>query len=63
MIYQKKSDEGYAQEHEFSSTAMREHWHAGLEDTRWTFAHRDWLELPPESGGVFVYDVHRDDPT
>ena len=60
MIYQKKSYEGQSLDHEFSAMSMREHWQAGLEDTRRTLAHRDWLALPPEKVGVAVRDIHKD---
>jgi NTE family protein len=62
LIYQQKSYEGHAKDYEFSGTSMREHWTAGLEDTRKSLRHRKWLEIPPEVTGVAVHDVHRDDP-
>jgi NTE family protein len=63
MVYQKKIYEGHSQDHEFSGTSMREHWQSGLDDTRRTLAHREWLEVPSEAVGVAVRDIHRDDPT
>ena len=63
LIYQQKSYEGHAKDYEFSGTSMREHWTAGLEDTRKTLRHRKWLEIPPDTIGVVVHDVHRHDPT
>lgn len=62
LVYQKRVYEGHQQDYEFSGTSMREHWQAGLDDTRRTLAHRDWLDLPAEDAGVVVHDVHRDDP-
>ncbi len=63
LIYQQKSYEGHAKDYEFSGTSMREHWTAGLEDTRKSLRHRKWLAIPPESVGMVVHDVHRDDPS
>lgn len=62
LIYQQKSYETHAKDYEFSGTSMREHWNAGLEDTRKTLRHSKWLRIPPESIGMAVHDVHRDDP-
>lgn len=63
MVYQKKIYEGQSQDHEFSGTSMREHWQAGLDDTRRTLAHKDWLAMPTEADGVSVHNVHQEDPT
>jgi NTE family protein len=63
LIYQQKSYEGHAKDYEFSGTSMREHWTAGLEDTRKSLRHRKWLAIPNEVTGVTVHDVHRDDPS
>ena len=60
LIYQQKTYEGDAKDHEFSGTSMREHWQNGLEDTRRSLRRKDWLEIPPEGGGIVVHDVHRD---
>ena len=60
MIYQKKIYEGHSLDHEFSGLSMREHWQAGLDDTRRTLNHRDWLSLPPETVGVAVHDIHHE---
>jgi len=62
LIYQQKKYEGHAKDYEFSGTSMREHWTAGLEDTRRTLKNRKWLEIPHEAVGMTVHDVHRDDP-
>jgi NTE family protein len=63
LIYQQKVYESDAKDYEFSGTSMREHWDSGYQDTRKTLAHRRWLEKPPESIGMTVHDVHRDDPS
>ncbi|MGQ0565429.1 MAG: patatin-like phospholipase family protein [Gemmobacter sp.] len=63
LVYQKKIYEGHQQDYEFSGSSMREHWQAGLDDTRRTLAHRHWLDIPSERIGVSVSDVHHDDPT
>ena len=60
LIYQQKTYEGDAKDHEFSGTSMREHWQSGLEDTRRSLKRKDWLEIPPDGAGVVVHDVHRD---
>ena len=61
LIYQQKSYEGHAKDHEFSGTSMREHWQSGYEDTMRTLKHRAWITMPPEGHGVVVHDVHRED--
>ncbi len=63
LIYQPSIYEGDAKDYEFSSTSMREHWASGYRDTARTLRHRKWLEKPPESIGMTVHDIHRDDPT
>ncbi|MGD9803301.1 MAG: patatin-like phospholipase family protein [Hyphomicrobiaceae bacterium] len=63
LIYQQKIYESDAKDYEFSGTSMREHWDSGCQDTRKTLNHRSWLEKPPESVGMTVHDVHRDDPS
>jgi NTE family protein len=62
LIYQQKIYESDAKDYEFSGTSMREHWDSGYQDTRKTLKHGRWLEKPPESVGMTVHDVHRDDP-
>jgi NTE family protein len=59
LIYQQKSYEGFATDHEFSATSMREHWQSGYEDTKRTLKHKHWLEMPDDSEGILVHDVHR----
>jgi NTE family protein len=59
LIYQQKSYEGHAKDHEFSATSMHEHWQSGYEDTKRTLKQRHWLELPDPGRGIIVHDVHR----
>jgi NTE family protein len=63
LIYQQKVYESDAKDYEFSGTSMREHWDSGYQDTRKTLKHPKWLVKPPESIGMTVHDVHRDDPS
>jgi NTE family protein len=60
MIYQQKAYEGDSKDHEFSATSMHEHWQSGLEDTRRTLQHRDWLTMTEDNMGIVVHDVHRE---
>ena len=60
LIYQQKTYESHAKDHEFSRTSMKEHWHSGYEDTRQTLTRKDWLTIPPDGGGIVTHDVHRD---
>jgi NTE family protein len=59
LIYQKKSYEGSARDHEFSADSMHEHWKNGYDDTRQTLRRREWLEMPPKHLGIITHDVHR----
>jgi len=59
LIYQQKSYEGHAKDHEFSATSMHEHWQSGYEDTKLSLKQRSWLELPSPEEGIVVHDVHR----
>ncbi|RUP10702.1 patatin-like phospholipase family protein [Hyphomicrobium sp.] len=59
LIYQQKSYEGHAKDHEFSATSMHEHWQSGYEDTKRSLKQRSWLELPSPEEGIVVHDVHR----
>ena len=61
LIYQQKAYESHAKDYEFSGTSMREHWQSGYEDTKRTLRRHDWLEIPPEGGGIVVHDVHREE--
>lgn len=62
LIYQQKSYEGHDKDYEFSKASMKEHWAAGLEDTRRTLKHLHWFELPTETDGMAFHDLHREDP-
>ncbi|MFC7554189.1 DUF3734 domain-containing protein [Pseudoroseomonas wenyumeiae] len=59
LIYRQQVHEGQAKDYEFSTGAMREHWRAGLEDTRATLRHGHWLAMPPPGSGIQVHDLHR----
>ena len=59
LIYQEAAYEGQVKDFEFSATSMREHWEAGLRDTRRTLTHTDWLTVPGDDRGITVHDVHR----
>jgi hypothetical protein len=50
LIYQQKSYEAHAKDHEFSATSMHEHWQSGYEDTKRTLTQRHWLEMPDPVG-------------
>jgi len=60
LIYHHKDYEGDTKDYEFSKLTMREHWQAGLDDTRKTLGHQDWLKLPHQKTGMTVHDVHQD---
>jgi NTE family protein len=60
LVYQAKAYEGQAKDYEFGPETMREHWQAGLDDTRRTLARPEWRALPPEDPGVVTHDIHRE---
>ena len=60
LIYHQHEYEGDSKDYEFSKLTMQEHWNAGLEDTRRTLSHHEWLKLPHEKIGMTVHDVHQD---
>ncbi|MGY5804891.1 patatin-like phospholipase family protein [Rhizobium hainanense] len=62
LIYQHKNYEGHAKDYEFSGTSMREHWDMGLEDTKRTLRHTEWLLPPFSDDAVAIHDLHREDP-
>ncbi len=62
LIYQHKNYEGHAKDYEFSGTSMREHWDMGLEDTKRTLRHTEWLLPPFIDDAVAIHDLHREDP-
>ena len=59
LVYQQAAHEGEAKDYDFSKSSMRDHWSAGLRDTRATLSRRDWLEMPPEERGIVTHDIHR----
>ena len=59
LIYEQAAYEGQAKDYEFSAVSMREHWAAGLRDTKATLAHRNWIRVADTPGGIAVHDVHR----
>ena len=59
LIYQQVAYEGQAKDYDFSGTSMREHWAAGLRDTRETIRRREFMQIPREGSGIVVHDVHR----
>ncbi|MFC4169265.1 patatin-like phospholipase family protein [Teichococcus aestuarii] len=59
LIYQQQAFEGQAKDYEFSTTSMHAHWQSGLEDTRATLRHGNWLVMPPPGSGIQVHDIHR----
>ncbi|MCQ4161121.1 patatin-like phospholipase family protein [Roseomonas sp. GC11] len=59
LIYRQQVYEGQAKDYEFSAQTMREHWQAGLADTRATLEHGQWLAMPPPGSGIQVHDIHR----
>lgn len=61
LIYQQAAYEGQAKDYEFSADTMRMHWDSGYRDATATLAHKDWLAMPAEYGGIIVHDVHRPD--
>jgi NTE family protein len=59
MIYQQAAHEGEAKDYDFSKSSMRDHWAAGLRDTRMTLGQRHWLQMPTEESGIVSRDIHR----
>jgi NTE family protein len=59
LMYQQKSYEGFATDHEFSASSMREHWQSGYEDTKRTIKNKQWLDMPKDNEGILVHDVLR----
>ena len=62
LIYQQAAYEDQAKDYDFSKSSMREHWAAGLRDTRMTLARPGWLALPPGEAGIVTRDIHRPEP-
>lgn len=59
LIYQQQAHEGQAKDYEFSTATMHAHWQSGLEDTRATLQHGQWLAMPEPGSGIQVHDIHR----
>ncbi len=59
LIYQQAAHEGQAKDYDFSKSSMRDHWAAGLRDTRSTLKQREWLVMPSEESGIVTHDIHR----
>ncbi len=61
LIYRSKVYEGFAKDYEFSAVTMREHWAAGLADTRRSLTKPEFLARPTHETGVETHDIHRHD--
>ena len=59
LIYQQAAFEGQAKDYDFSKSSMRDHWAAGLRDTKATLARRDWLTMPTGEHAIVTHDIHR----
>ncbi len=59
MIYQQAAHEEQAKDYDFSKSSMRDHWGAGLRDTKKTLTRQEWLEIPTEESGIVSHDIHR----
>lgn len=59
LIYQSKIYETHAKDYQFSESAMRQHWQAGLDDTRASLAQTQFFDPPPPAMAVMDHDVHR----
>ncbi|MDE2005866.1 MAG: patatin-like phospholipase family protein [Rhodospirillales bacterium] len=59
LIYEQAAYEGQAKDYEFSAASMREHWAAGLADTKATLARKSWLRVGGNHAGIVVHDMHR----
>ncbi|MGF6602429.1 NTE family protein [Paraburkholderia sp. GAS448] len=60
LIYQNKEYEGHYKDFQFGLSTMREHWAAGLADTRASLAQPTWLDMPDNDAGFTTHDIHRD---
>ncbi len=59
LIYQQAAFEGQSKDYDFSKSSMRDHWAAGLRDTKTTLTRRDWLTLPTGEHAIVTHDIHR----
>ncbi|WP_240980449.1 patatin-like phospholipase family protein [Ramlibacter agri] len=60
LIYRSKHPETQAKDYEFSRRSMEEHWASGRADMQHTLRHPQWLQRPPNPGGVRVFDLVAD---
>jgi NTE family protein len=60
LVYKQKMYEQDSKDYEFSDLTMRQHWHAGHEDTTRTLKHVDWFKMPTERNGTVTHDLHRE---
>ena len=58
LIYRQKLYEGANKDYDFSRASMTEHWASGLDDTRHTLRHGDWLNVAATEDGVRIHDLH-----
>jgi len=59
LIYQSRAFESQAKDYEFSPFTMREHWAAGLSDTKETLANPARLDRPHADVGIATHDIKR----
>jgi len=57
LIYRSRGYEGGSKDYEFSRVGMEERLRAGYLDTVRTLRHREVLERPRSSEGVFSFDL------
>jgi NTE family protein len=57
LIYRAQSYEGDSKDYEFSRLTMEEHWTAGYHDAVRTLRHKEVLERPNSSEGIFTFDL------
>lgn len=57
LIYRRKNFETQSKDYEFSRASMEEHWQAGVDDTRRTLRHPEWLAPSPDAPGFETLDL------
>lgn len=57
LIYRAQNYEGDSKDYEFSRLTMEEHWTAGYHDAVRTLRHKEVLERPSGSEGIFTFDL------
>jgi NTE family protein len=60
LIYHSRNYEGTSKDYEFSRRTMEEHWASGYNDAVRTLRHKEVLQRPENSDGVFTFDLARD---